>query len=1012
MQDSKGMLYVGGGDRAFTYNGTAWEPLPINDNVRVMTEDAHGTVFVGTVAGFGYLHQDLTGKKQYVSLFDQLSEPEKVLPTTWDIQPTKEGVYIRNQRFIFLFRRDKDGNYQKVASLPSNYDYSLTFRGKNQLYALETSDDRKFSHFSTIKSQLKTVVYTANAHIIKKTTGLVELGPNKLMLFTENEGIYLLDLENQQLEEMAAPANAILKKAFVYTVIELRNGNLAVGTTYNGILILDKKGAVVQHITEKDNLISNTIFTLLEDRQGSLWVGTGQGLARIDLSLPFATYNKYHNIKNRTHAVLKYQNLLYIGNDVGLLYLKNERFEVIPGTESQVWQLQPYGAGLLIAGGNTGLLYVEGKRIVSQLELPNSTMQFWVSKQDSTILYVATYGGVNVFSFENQQFKDLGLLHATQTDCRSLYELPDGRLWVGTTNQGFYRVHFPQGKKTVQSVQQAQVKHYTTGLNETQFNKIFEVDHQPYFTSRTGLYSFDEANEVFVKSNLVNVDFHLPRYQRPIVKEDSHGNVWLLNGLAIAWKQENGGFRLDSLSLRPIGKTAAAMYEDENDTYWLANSEGLFRFDHKNAGQSMELGTRITQVSLSNIDSLLPLAPKGDNPLDYEFNSLIFNFSAFNFLNEKGDQYQYKLDQYDEEWSTWTSRAQKEYTNLPEGTYTFRVRSRNAYGRPGQEATYAFAIKAPWYRSWWAYLAYFSLGTAVVYLITFLYTQNLLREKAKLEAVVQVRTKEILAQNEVLSQQNDAILRQKAELFSQKEEIMTQSKELAQMNATKDKLFSIISHDLRSPFNQLNGILKLLDMDGLTQAEFQHFAKELHKNTDTLSDMLDNLLRWSILQMQQGIAANLKNLHPRAVADAVIQLYGASINDKAITIFNLIPPDLVAWADPDQVKLILRNLIANAIKFTHSGGEIRVGGQMVGDRLEITVSDFGVGMSPAQMAELFTIQTNSSKAGTSGETGTGIGLLLVKEFVENNGGTISVQSEVGQGSSFSFTLQPGQANPV
>jgi signal transduction histidine kinase len=864
---------------------------------------------------------------------------------------------------------------------------------------------------NVIEKGKKRLLLKDSTNFVTRIYGLVKVGPDKLMVFNYNKGIFILDLAKQQFEPLNTPTNQILQQSYTYTVLPLRNGTIAVGTAYGGVLILNLQGELLHHLSERDGLANNQIHSLMEDHQGSLWAGTQEGITKIQLSLPFTTYNKNHKVKPRVHALEPYQDKLYVANDQGVFFLDNGQYNLVHGSESQHWQLMPYGKGLLTAGGNEGVFYLENDRVIAKLPAANSVMQIWVSRQDSSIIYVATYGGLRVYSFANQKFTDLGLLAATQTDCRSLLELPDGRLWVGSTNQGFFLVTFPLGKKTAQQVQAATVAHHTKGLNETKANQVFWLNQQAYFTSQTGLYEFDEKQQLFVKSQLLPLDFSQPRYQAPRLEEDREGNIWVLNGLTIARKLEGGGYQLDSLTLLPMGKAATDLGEDGKGAYWLATADALYHYDPRKVNPFPSFATHIARVALSNPDSLLPLDPSGGLKLAYQHNSLLFRFSALSFLNEKDNQYQYRLEPYEQAWSEWSQEAQKEYTNLHEGGYTFRVRSRSAYGQAGEETAYTFTVLPPWYRTWWAYLGY-GLGLAgLIYWLVAMRTRGLRREKQNLEAIVQQRTQEINAQNQEikhsnleLSKQRDEILLQKTALMNQKDEIMAQSEELASMNATKDKLFSIISHDLKSPLNRLSGMLKLLDMNGLTQDEFVHYAKQLRKDSDKLYDTLDNLLRWSMLQMQHGMvtAQEVIDIHP--IITQVLSLYEENIREKGLMVHNLVPLGTQVYADPNQVKLILRNLTTNAIKFTRQGGSISITSEADGNRLNISVADAGVGMSQAQVAKLFDVKGNPSQLGTLGEKGTGIGLLLVREFVENNGGTIKAESQEGLGSTFTFSL--------
>jgi signal transduction histidine kinase len=618
---------------------------------------------------------------------------------------------------------------------------------------------------------------------------------------------------------------------------------------------------------------------------------------------------------------------------------------------------------------------------------------------------VATYNGLRVFSFKNRRLVDLGLLPETQADCRSLFELPDGRLWVGTTNNGFYLVDFGPGGPASGQIGQAKVKHVTKGLRELKHNRIFTVDQQPVFASQTGLYQYDEVQAAFVQNDQLPIDFRLPRYQNPVLQQDRAGSIWLLNGLAIAHPQTSGGFQLDTLTLLPLERGAVAMFQEDDSTFWLSRPSGVFRLDRRRMAPLPSFATRLTQVKVTRTDSLLPL--QSPPPLVYAHNSLLFQFTAANYLDENANQFQYFLENYDPGWSGWTLQTQKEYTNLPEGDYTFRVRAKNAYGQMGTPAAYSFTVLPPWYHTWWVYLAYVVLAGALWWLFTRARTRRLRRQNERQARLIAERTQEVVQKNQLLEQQRDAILEQQAELITQKAEMAAQAEELVNLNATKDKLLSIISHDLKSPLNRLKGLLKLLDMEGLTPQEFLHYTKQLRANTDNLYDSLDNLLRWAMLQMQKGLVTRFELVNLPEVVNEVTKLYQESLTEKQIELQNLVSNDTRANADLNQTKLIIRNLVANAIKFTPAGGRITLSSQVQGNYLALTVADTGMGMSPAQVSQLFDLKSGLSQNGTAGEKGTGLGLLLVKEFVELNRGSITVKSEEGVGSAFTVRLMVG-----
>ena len=230
------------------------------------------------------------------------------------------------------------------------------------------------------------------------------------------------------------------------------------------------------------------------------------------------------------------------------------------------------------------------------------------------------------------------------------------------------------------------------------------------------------------------------------------------------------------------------------------------------------------------------------------------------------------------------------------------------------------------------------------------------------------------------------------------------TQQLKNVNLSKDKLFSIISHDLRSPLASLRALMDIASRAGLTREEFQEVSAALKQNLDSVYEDLDNLLLWAQTQLK-GMTFTPDKIELRKLVDEKIDLFRNSAEVKEITIFNDIPPELIVIADPNHVSLIFRNLIANAIKFNQRGGRIDIYAEEESNYCKISVTDSGVGIGVQDLQKLFNSETHFTTPGTNKEKGLGIGLLLTKEFVEANQGTISVSSELGKGTRFTFTLR-------
>ncbi len=234
--------------------------------------------------------------------------------------------------------------------------------------------------------------------------------------------------------------------------------------------------------------------------------------------------------------------------------------------------------------------------------------------------------------------------------------------------------------------------------------------------------------------------------------------------------------------------------------------------------------------------------------------------------------------------------------------------------------------------------------------------------------------------------------------------INRQANDLMKLNATKDKIFSIIGHDLRSPLAGLSGLMNLISQNALTQQEFLEVSKPLKSNLEYVHSDLDNLLQWANNQIK-GIKPFFTNTLLHSVVIEKINLLGEVAKAKGISVEYQVPETIQVFTDLNHLGLIVRNLLSNAIKFSNPGGIVKIAAIQDHEIVRLTVSDTGVGMSAQEVEKLFKIDSHFTKPGTQKEKGFGLGLMLVKEFVEINNGMISVTSQPGQGSSFTVSLK-------
>lgn len=245
--------------------------------------------------------------------------------------------------------------------------------------------------------------------------------------------------------------------------------------------------------------------------------------------------------------------------------------------------------------------------------------------------------------------------------------------------------------------------------------------------------------------------------------------------------------------------------------------------------------------------------------------------------------------------------------------------------------------------------------------------------------------------------------RMSADLSKHYAELEIQKQELSRLNNVKDRFFSIISHDLRNNLTTVKLYFDLISNPGYVATDHSNMTRDIAASVENNIDLLENLLVWASAEIK-GIALKAEELNLNNLVEQNIGLLRSSAQAKQISLVNLTDEKDHAYADRNMINLVLRNLISNAIKFTRPHGEVTISSELEGLFLKTTVIDNGVGISSEKLKVLFTQHSNSSTKGTGNEKGTGLGLLLCKDFVERNGGRIWVESEEGKGSCFTFTL--------
>jgi signal transduction histidine kinase len=239
------------------------------------------------------------------------------------------------------------------------------------------------------------------------------------------------------------------------------------------------------------------------------------------------------------------------------------------------------------------------------------------------------------------------------------------------------------------------------------------------------------------------------------------------------------------------------------------------------------------------------------------------------------------------------------------------------------------------------------------------------------------------------------------ELNLRKQIIESQAEELKIVNSNKNRLFSIISHDLRSPLSSLKNVIQLVEDEHISVQEFKELSNHIKQNVDNLSGMLENLLFWSLSQLEE-IKPNLRPFDLDLIVDETLSIFKENALQKQIDLTKPSATNLQAYGDEYQIRTIIINLVNNALKFTPRHGKIIIDSNIEGQFIKLKIMDSGIGMEKGELVQIF--NNPIIKSGTAGEKGTGFGLFLCKELIEKNGGNIQIESVIGKGTTINLLL--------
>ncbi len=825
-----------------------------------------------------------------------------------------------------------------------------------------------------------------------------------LWIGTERDGVIVLDTATHQLVRRFSPK----QKPFYSSVLRINEDDhklVWMLTESNGLIVYSRTEDKFLHLfhqkQEAGSLSSDHCTSICIDKSGIVWVGSGGPLNKYDREkikfqhIKYEPGNPLSLSDDNTRGIYEdVGGLIYVATSDGYLNivdLKNNKTEKIkvnvPGISTFVAPLfiHPWHSSMLLIGTSAGLLEFD-----KQTKSFSPFLPLLKQTTGQPIRQILEHGDYLFFTIRgrvlryNKKTKGSDFFGGERNIAHASHIAVDkqGRLWIGV-NTGF--VYSDADQKEFYSIDLRKQKFRSDSSNLLTLS-IQEIGNRLWFSIfNHGIYIIDHTQPKPMLVSRLTTDNGLPDNTVYATLPDNNQAIWMPhnNGLSQYFPAENRYVHYSvGEGLQDEEFNRLAYCQGATGNILLGGINGLNVFNPAEiAPPQINLGIRLLGLKVLSFpvadQSYYSLIEK-PQPLQlaYAKNSLQFDFFVPDFHEPPRYFVEYKLDPFDQNWIASTDLSSSAYANLPPGDYTFRARA-SSPTRQVNEIEATFTILPPYWQSWWF------VGLCMLVFAAGLYGFILWRTKAieiarlRLETLLKIRTREIERSRE----------------------------ELENLNKKKDLIFSILSHDLRSPLTTLKGFLGLLidNNEALTKEDLSKYASTIRNSVTNSLDLIDNTLFWSLSQ-----TGNI-SYHPCVVAlgpmlEKIKGLYQLTAEKKKIHI-NLMNVDgLSVNADENMIYVLLRNLVSNAIKFTPEGKQVSIDAMQQGAFVAVRVKDEGIGMSPAEVERVFESDHLVLKRGTSSEKGTGLGLVLCKKFVDLNHGKLLIESKEGAGSEFTVLL--------
>jgi ligand-binding sensor domain-containing protein/DNA-binding CsgD family transcriptional regulator/cbb3-type cytochrome oxidase subunit 3 len=903
IQDAQGRMYFANNEGVLVFDGAYWQlyPLPNKTIVWSIEFGKDKKLYAGGQDEMGYFSPGKNGVLQFTSLKNLLPKADQKFSDIWDIVCYGDDVFFRSRNKIFRYSNGKINSYAPSSSWLSLGTYQQKLIAHDEQRGLVTYQNGAWQTFID-KKDLAPGFFITGISVINKDLSLVTTAKN---------GVYILS--GNQLKSWNINGFGIDNHEHFSGSVILGDGSFLLGTYANGVYQVNRQGNVIENISKKEGLQNSNVRSMFMDNNHNVWLGLDNGIDFIAYNNAVKHINPLAFKDGGGFSMASFGDKLYfaLSNGVYELPAKNtgdlsytpNNFKVL--SQSLSWNLTVLNNKLL-SGNDDGFYQISNGKLTPV----DKSSGFWifkpVIKNGASLIAAGNYNGVKLFEDKNGILADKGSVGSNYNESARFVEIDeDNNIWTSHPYRGVYKLN-PASPK---------LKVYTQadGLPSTLDNFVFKIKGRVVIATEKGIYEYNKKADRFQVSARFEHLFGTRglRY----LKEDPSGNIWFVQeksiGVADYSTPVPSIIYIPELNRRILSGFENVFPVNENNIF-VGGENGFYHINYAKYKQNIHpLKTYIRKVkAIAGSDSLLfggyysnvnddDKQPAAGMPsLSHIWNSLHFEYSTPIFEEQSNVEYSYYLVGFDNEWSEWSKKTEKDYTNLSAGNYTFKIRARNHHDNISPVSSYSFTINPPWYQTVWAYLIYLLIFAYLIYYFYQLQEKRHIRNNEKRLLAQQQQNEE--EQRQMAYQHQLELERSEKEVVKLKNEkleseIEFKNSELASsaMNLVQKKEFLLKVKEELQRLNkpgkevveavEIKKLLRLLTEEKKINEEWEQFSMHFNKvHADFLTVIKDRYP--TINQQELKLCAYLiMNLSSKEIA----QLMAISVRGVEISRYRL-----------------------------------------------------------------------------------------------------------------------------